>query len=78
METARNKRRQTLSKSLMCLIALMLLGCCHKQEQAPNKSESEMQSTIDNAPQTDYVTTKYTFHSKEGKVYPIYLVIVKK
>ena len=32
-----------------------------------------MHSTIDNAPQDDYVTTKYTFQSKEGKVYPIYL-----
>lgn len=73
METARNKRRQTLIISLLYLIALTLLGSCHKHEQAPNKSESEMHSTIDNAPQNDYVATKYTFQSKEGKVYPIYL-----
>lgn len=32
-----------------------------------------MHSTIDNAPQDDYITTKYTFQTKEGKVYPIYL-----
>ena len=73
METARNTKRQTLSKSLLCLIVLTLFCSCHKHEQALNMSESGMHSTIDNAPQDDYVITKYTFHSKEGKVYPIYL-----
>lgn len=73
METTRNTKRQTLSKSLLCLIALILLGSCYKYEQAPNQPESGTHSTIDNAPQNDYVTTKYTFRTKEGKVYPIYL-----